>query len=322
MHCIRDELAYEEALRELAADGFTHAILHRWNGADLLIEPSFRYIPAAYHDGLVSVYRLADLRQSCDAKRIPNNVYRHLAASPSAIPGFRSAIISFHPSESIDEDLFNYLASLFAEWNSLLHLTVEDGKLTMQSAGKPFDTLGAFAQDNQVIHLLYSKDDTDPAALVGRLPLDDFHLCQQESQEDGAVIARYIKREFDCALVASQQPLRVEYDNGIRLENLLLETRQDYLDLQLWWSNLPSEEHSFSLQVFDDAGNRVLGSDDTIGFVTLGRHRIDISALQAGNYVARLIVYNFHSGRSVAGVVRASGAEFARELEVAKFERA
>ena len=169
--------------------------------------------------------------------------------------------------------------------------------------------------------MIYNRRDTDAAALHVHASFERFNLCQREVHEDGSVIERYVKREFSCALLTSSKPLQVDYDNGARLENALHEITRDFLDVQLMWSNLPSEPHSMSLQIFDAADNKVLGQDSTIGYASLRRHRIDISPLPAGNYVVKLIVYNFNTGHSVSGKVSETSVRFDRELEIATIDR-
>ena len=41
----------------------------------------------------------------------------------------------------------------------------------------------------------------------------------------------YVNRQFSCELVTSADRFTVQYDNGARLENLLITIDQDRLDL-------------------------------------------------------------------------------------------
>ncbi len=322
VHCLpHRERAYMSALGQLLADGFTHVIVHNWIYGDQFINHSFWNVPASYTNGFVSAYRLRDLRLSCESKQIELPRFSQFAESPSAIPGLRSSIISFHPTDSIDADLFAYLDSLFSDWQSLLHLYLDDSELVMQSAGKNYPDMESFARDNQVIYLLYNSRDTDSAAPRSQASLEQFDLCQREEHDDGSIIEHYVKREFSCALVTASQPLQVDYDNGIRLENVYLEHTHDDLDVELMWSNLASEPHSVSLQIFGAADDKVLGQDSTVGHVSLRRHRVNISSLPPGGYVVKLIVYNFNTGHSVSGKVSETSVRFDRELEIATIDR-
>ena len=322
-HCLPHlKRAYVSALDQLLADGFTHVVVHYWLFGDQFINHSFWNVPASYDDGMVRVYRLRDLRLSCESRKIELSPIKHFADSPSAIPGRRSSIISFHPSESIDEDLFAYLASLFSDWRSLAHLYLDNGNPAIQSAGMSIPDLESFARDNQMIYLIYNMRDLDSAVLPSLLTFERFNLCQREEHEDGSVIEHYLSRDFSCALVNSSQPLQVDYDNGARLVNATLEITQNQLTLQAMWSGLPREPHSVSLQVFDDEGAKVLGQDSTIGHVSLARHHADISKLPPGNYVVKLIVYDFNTRVSVSGVATGTSTRFERELEIATIDRA
>ena len=322
VHCLPyNERAYLSALDQLLADGFTHIVVHNWVYGDHFVNHSFWNVPASYADGYVSVFRLRDLHQNCEKLPITPPQFSHFAASPSANPGARSSILSFHPTESINADQFAYLDSLFSDWQSLIHLYLGDGEAMMQSAGTSYTDVASFARDNQVIYFIYNSRDAGAAALHVHAAFKPFNLCQREDHEDGSVLEVFLAREFSCALFAASQPLQVDYDNGARLENVLVEMDLDYLDVQFMWSNLPSEPHSVSLQILEASGAKILGQDSTIGDASLARHRIDISPLPPGNYLVKLIVYNFNTGHSVSGKVSETSVRFDRELEIAKIVR-
>ncbi len=323
VHCLlHNERNFKTALDRLLEDGFTHVVVHNWLYGDQFINHSFRNLPAHYDNGSVSVYRLRDFRLSCDAQHIEPATFRHFVESPLAIPGRRSSILSFHPSDSIDDDLFAYLASLFSDWRSLIHLHPGDGEASIQNAGMSVPDLESFARDNQVIYLVYNLRDMESAMLPSLLTFERFNLCLREEHQDGSVIEQYLSRDFSCALVDSGQPLQVDYDNGARLENTLLEITQDQLNLQVKWSGLPSEPHSVSLQVFNADGAKTLGQDSTIGDASLERYLVDISNLEPGNYAVKLVLYNYETRRSVSGKVSGTGERFGRELMITTFIRA
>ena len=317
VHCLKhNEQSFTAALEQLLEDGFTHIVVHNWLFGDQFIMQTFENIPAAYDDGFVSVYRLRDLRLSCDANRIEPPRFGRLAASSLAAPGPRSAILSFHTSQAIEPERFDYLASLFSDWESLLHLYFEDGELVLQNNGGRYADIEALQNDSQVIYFTYNNRDSQ-TTLDDLFAFQRFHLCQRETHDDGAVIEHYVSREFSCELVTSADRFKVQYDNGARLENIEIQTNQDVLDLQFMWSSLPDETHSVSIQLFDAAGAKVLGQDSVIGHATLGRQRIDISGLAPGEYAVKLILYNFESGANVSGTEITNGTRFDRALEVA-----
>ena len=320
IHCLpHNEQSFAAALDQLLADGFTHIVMHKWLYGDQFIIQSFKNIPPAYDNGHVSVYRVRDLRLSCQNQAAQLPRFIHFAQSSMAAPGSRSAILSIHPDQPIDPDLFEYLGSLFSDWRSLVHLYLDNGELVMQSAGARYPDMDAFTKDKQVVHLLYDLFEVETDLLNSYLNFDEFILCQRDANDDGAVIELYVNRTFSCELVTSADRFTVQYDNGIRLENLEIQTDQDVMDFQFMWSNLPDEAHSVSIQVFDATGEKALGQDSVIGHVTLDGRHLDISDLEPGKYQIKLIAYSFVTGKTVAGVVTATGARFDRALVIANF---
>jgi len=322
VHCLpHNERTFLNALDRLLEDGFTHVVVHYWLYGEQFIIHSFNNVPAAYDDHFVGFYRLRDLRLSCDYRNIELSPYKHFAESSSVFPGRRSSILSFRPSARIDEDLFAYFASLFSDWRSLVHLYLDDGKPVIQSVGQSIPDLESFARDKQLIYLIYNRHDMEATTLPSHLTLEGFNLCRRDEHEDGSVIEHYLSREFACTLIASGQPLQVDYDNGAKLVNVSLEITQDQLALQILWSNLPSEPHSVSLQVFDAAGAKVLGQDTTIGSISLERYLVDVSDLEPGDYEVKLVFYDYESKRSVPGTVSLTGERFMRELLITTLTR-
>ena len=313
--------SFTAALDRLLADGFTHIVVHHWFYGDQFIIDSFRNAPPAYDDGAVSVYRTRDLRLSCQNQAAELPRFIHFAQSSAAMPGAGTSILSLHPNQAIDPDLFDYLGSLFSDWASLLHLYWDKGELATQNVGKQYANLQAFADDNQVIHFLYNRRDSDPDRLIGDSAFDGFNRCQRDEFADGAVIELYVNRAFSCELVIAGDPFQARYDNGFRLENLEIQTDQDALDLQFMWSNLPDEAHSVSIQIFDEAGEKALGQDFVIGHLTLDRQRVDISSLAPGDYQVKLILYDFETGAVVSGTTSRDGARVDHALEVAAIQQ-
>ena len=308
------------ALDELLQDGFTHIVMHRWLDTEARLESSFVNVPPAYDNGHVSVYRLADMRRNCQPPPTPPPLSRFLQLR-WRLPEHGSSVISIHASQSIDHGTFAFLGRLFSNWDNLIHLYWQDGEWVIQSASALLAERNSSAQFGEVVYLTY-----DAGHRMPRLPenvefRDDFHLCQREAHADNAVIELYLRQRYSCSLIDSSNPLRVEFDEGPVLENMLYNFDEAYFDLQFLWSNLPSEPHSVSLQVFDAEGAKVLGQDSTIGHASLSHVRVDISSLPPGDYVVKLIVYDFHSRVSAPGTVSDTGERFERELLITTLDR-
>ena len=322
VHCLpHNKQSYTRDLDQLLADGFSHIIAHNWLYGDQFTRHSLMNIPPVYDDGFVSIYRVEDMRLSCQNQAAELPRFIHFTQSSAAIPGAGTSILSLHPIQAIDPDLFDYLGSLFSDWRSLVHLYLDDGERVMQSAGQPYTGLDPIVKDNQIINLLYNRREAVPDLLIDDAAFDGFNRCQRDAHDDGAVIELYVNRDFSCELITSDNPFQARYDNGIRLENLAIQTDQDALDLQFMWSNLPDEAHSISLQVFDAAGEKVLGQDSVIGHVTLDRQRVDISSLPPGAYRVKLILYRFDTGAVVGGSASEDGGRIDRALDVATAHR-
>ena len=308
VHCLpRDQGAFLSALERLLADGFTHVVVHKWMSGKHFSNHSFWSALPAYDNNYVAVYRLSQLRKSCDTTLIEPPRIRGFAESPLAIPGARTSILSIHPSERIDDDLLDYLGSLFSDWRSLIHIYQERDELLMQSAGASYADLDAFTNDNQVLNVVYNGRDADPDLLKSHAALGEFNLCQRDLSGDGAVIETYVNRDFSCELVTALNRLKAGFDNGARLENALVDILPEQVEVQLMWSDLPGEAHSVSLQLFDPAGAKAIGQDVMIGDASLYRLRLDVSSLDPGRYEVNLIMYNYQSGNSVGGTADKNG---------------
>ena len=313
--------AFSAALDNLLAEGFTHVVLHRWRSRHAALLPNFYTVPAAYDDEFASVYRLADMRGNCQPPVTLPSALGHFLQAPRSLPVDISALVSYHPSDNIGSEDFAWLAWLLEQWDSLHHLHQRDDEWQVQSAG------GSYARDDEaqrnrlLLYLAYDAEDGAPQLPPSLDFRSDYRLCQRDARDDSAVLELYISRRFDCALLDAQTPLRVVYDNGLRLENLLYSVDGDQLDWQFWWSDRPYETHSVSVQVFSAAGDKVLAQDFVIGHRALAAHSVDLSSLPPGDYRLKLIVYNYDSKASVAGTASSSGGRFERELDLASFQR-
>ncbi|MCY3831497.1 MAG: hypothetical protein OXG85_00695 [Chloroflexi bacterium] len=321
VHCLPyNEGEFIAALEQLEEDGFTHIVYHVWMYGDQFFANSFWKMPEAYDDGFVKVYRVSDMRLSCETPPtdIPH-IYRFLQ-SPWAVPGHRTAIVSVHQSDSLDAELVDYLQSLFYDWDGFLHLQLDNHELATGSASDPTMNLDQILKDSQIVYLIHNALEGSPSALIGHLALNGFKLCQRQRHEDGSVMARYVNRDYDCQLFELRNAFPVEYESGLRLENLIIDFSHTSIDFEFYWSNLPQERQSISLQVLNASGTKVLGQDATISLASLARQSLDITGLEPGDYVLNLIVYNFPTGGDVPGV-RSDDSPFERMLEIATFEK-
>ena len=312
---------YLAALDQLRADGFTHVVLHASvRGASLA--PSFSSLQPSFEDSAVSIYRLAQLRDPCaNASITAPAPFAHLEdlALSSAISADQGmSILSFHPSDGIDDASLRYLSSVFIYWKNFAHVYLRDGELILQSMGPSHPNLSRFLEDEQFILSLHNPSQVEDGELhaLDQALAEDFHACDPLIDSAELFALYYLRNGYDCALIASPAPLDVQYDNGVRLANRRLVTSGDRLDIQAWWNSLPDEAHGVSIQLFDQAGEKVAGSDFTIRHNALSRHQLELSSLVPGDYNVKMILYNYVTRVSVPGTVTSAQARFERALDL------
>ena len=110
----------------------------------------------------------------------------------------------------------------------------------------------------------------------------------------------------------------VRYDSGLRLHNASYEIGAETMRFFLAWTDSTVNRDAFSIQFFDEAGNKALQYDQVIRRELLSVHDLDIEPLPPGAYSVQLIVYDFESQTSQGGTAGANAARFERELEIAR----
>ena len=96
--------------------------------------------------------------------------------------------------------------------------------------------------------------------------------------------------------------------------------RRGVMRFYLAWTRASAKAYAFSLQFFDEAGEKALQVDNMIRRQLLTLHEIDIRALPPGAYSVQLIVYDYETRASQGGTRGDEAARFERELEIARFE--
>ena len=139
VHCLPyNQGQFMDALERLLADGFTHIVEHDWLWGDQFIDNTFWNVPEAYDDDFVKVYRLRDLRLSCETVQVNVPRIDRFLQSALLIPGRRSSILSFHPDDRLDDNLVDYLSSLFSDWDSFPSPVFRRGPAGAAKRGRRF----------------------------------------------------------------------------------------------------------------------------------------------------------------------------------------
>lgn len=322
--CFGRAQAHQEALDELLSDGFSHIVVHQWGGVGDEVQHSFARVPAAYDDGLMTIYRLRDMRLACEDLPSELTGFDHFLNSQRGLWQPGSSLLSFHPRDRIDDDQLAYLDATIdytSNWDGLLHLYIDEGEPSFQSAARQLN-VEEFLEQSQTIFVVHAAYDSDLAQISSLPPLDQYQICGQRSLEGGRVFDQLLRRDFSCALFAPPPAsLQARYDNEAHLANILVTHAEERLEIQMRWGALPVSRHAISLQFFDSAGSKVHNQDFILKDVALARHHVNFSGLQSGNYNVKLILYDFETGNSVSGVVSETGVRFDREFAVATIER-
>ena len=328
-HCLpSNREQFNSALDQLLADGFSHIILHKWRALKVLHMNRFAGVAPAYEDHYVTIYRVNDLRSGCANSALIDLGPRFSVAdtvAPSAIlPESGTAVLSIHPSGNLDGTLASYYASTELHPQQLVPIKVDD--LRDDRSPEPelqrFDPNTAL-ESSSVFLLVYDPQRTDAglrntySEWIGR----HLRTCGHSSDSDDATVEYFLDADFPCALLNADQPMQVAYDNGIKIGNLLYKTDGSTLELNVLWTSLPQDTHAVSVQFANDEGSRVGGQDFVFHYDSLSYHRIDLSSLAAGEYVAKMILYNYETRVSVPGTVTSSDTRFEREFEFARFRR-
>ncbi|MCY3831585.1 MAG: glycosyltransferase family 39 protein [Chloroflexi bacterium] len=238
------------------------------------------------------------------------------------LPGYDQLIVSFHPGAPVVWKTAEYYRAVLDKWKYIVHITYDqEGELLVQSGIPPRFTLDDIDADSDGLWVIHNPRQTDLHALdvYQHWFLERFKPCKRFVETADNVIKFYLRRSLPCGLAFAENPLAIEYDNGLRLANLIVEEAPSQLSVYFWWAEILQSEYSFSLQVFDQDSNRVLGSDGLIWRAPAHERSLDVSALRAGEYTLQLIVYDYETGESQPGLILEEQRRFERRVEIARF---
>ena len=148
----------------------------------------------------------------------------------------------------------------------------------------------------------------------------DSNTARDSHEDDDTAIDLYLKSDIPCAALDESSVVEAHYDGGVRLHNLSYDVSADSVRLFLSWTNYTKNNYSFSIQFFDEDGQKTLQYDNVIYPDLLEVREIDISSLPDGIHTAKLIVYDSETRVSQGGTVTDTKERFERELEIARIE--
>jgi len=330
VHCdMPDREAYMAGLAQLEKDGFSHVVYHQHEGyyfwAD--IKESFHGIEPSYSNGAVSVFRLSDLRDSCSSERSANHLFTRAYADaiqlPPPLDERYGALVVLPPTPEAGDHFMRYLRH-FSEvdrtivtitWDEQTIIDIHDSEFADPNADINPEQFAALWLVNVPLTSNYQQTEAYQQWFTKR-----FTFCQRFHEEERATIDLYLRAGIPCAAMDESSAIDVRYDSGLRLHNALSEVSAETIRFFLAWTNNTENSYGFSLQFFDDAGGKALQYDNVIYPQLLTAHEIDTTALSAGVYRAKLIVYDFETRKSQGGMRTDTGERFERELEIASIE--
>lgn len=231
-------------------------------------------------------------------------------------------IISFHQAAPAVWKTLEYYRAILDNWHYVVHLSYdENGQLLVQSGIPPRLSLEDIAENFYSVYAIHNPSQTDLNALAvySGWFLERYRSCKRYVDQPNNVIELYLQRRIPCGLLLAEDPLAIRYDNGMALANVEVESSGDALDVFFWWDEIHASEYAYSLQAFDQDANKALNADDVIWREPFDARSLDISALPAGDYTLKLIVYDFETGDSQPGLFTGSDQRFEREAEIARF---
>ncbi|MCY3781561.1 MAG: hypothetical protein OXG78_14705 [Chloroflexi bacterium] len=317
---------YLTALGQLEDDGFTHVVFHRRLRDANMIAESFSVADPSYSDEYVSIYRIGAFKGSCPREFIRLKMSEAHAAKalllPSVIHERHGAILGFQRDLPADELYLRYISQATFDRKSVISISVdENDEIAVLSSMELFRELDAISAVNDAIWLVNNPLQTDLQQLDIYVNwfTTEYRFCQRYLDDESGTIDLYVRPEIPCAAGMHSRE-EILYDNGIRLINFAVDVDSEQLTFFLSWITKLDQTYSFSVQILDAEGERVLQYDDTIARQPLSMHQVDHALPSGSELTVILIVYDYDTGKSEGGTALRTMERFDRELEVAKIK--
>ena len=315
------------ALDDLLAKGFTHVVLHKRSNLSNRHRDDLVGIYAPYEDPYATVYRLRDFRESCDNEYMAEHFSvfppAHAYLTPSLVHERNGLVVSFHPSEPAPEAFISYFFDISSDQKNMVHVSYNHmDELVVQ--GPLF--LGATIEDiiapNNGFWFVHNPLETDLSlaqALQSEI-IKRYRVCNKLLDRADATIDLYVKPDIPCEALGDQSKYEVRYDNGVRLHNVSFDLAANHVTFYLVWTIAPERDYSFSIQFFNELGQKAHQYDNAVFHDVVTVHGVDISSLSDGAYDMKLILYDPVSGVRENGTVIESDQRFERFLDIGTIE--
>ena len=322
-----DRTEFLASLAQLEQDGFSHVVYHHRLLYRSRLEDSFREVEPAYADEFVNIYRLSDIRESCSEEQSADYAFSSayaaaLRQSPS-LAELRGTALIFTPGVRTANHFQRYL-SYSQQINRTIVTIASDANASLEA--RRIEPSGPVSVSELAQHAALWLVNNPLAFDAERTPAyqhwfaQRFHFCRRFQEHERAAFDLYLRIDIPCSAMDESSAQDIQYDSGIRLHNASYDSSEGSFRFYLAWTNSTWDKYAYSLQFFDQNGQKALQSDRVIRRQLLSVHEIDASSLPAGLYSIQLIVYDFETQVSQGGTINETGQRFAREVELAKVE--
>ena len=319
--------SYLAALAQLEEDGFSHVVYHhnKFMKNHISISPSFHGVEASYSDDFASVYTMDALRESCPSQLSAHHLFTAAAADAlrhsAPLDERQGTVVAFPPTPLASDHFIRFLRHFAEIERTVVTITSDEhGNIAVQRSDLP-DADSAI--DLQQFAALWLVNDplefnAEHSPAFQDWFTERFQFCGRYYEAERATLDAYVRSDIPCSALDETSAIDVRYEDGLSLHNASYDVMENTLRLFLAWTDIRASDSAFSLQLFDEDGNKVVQYDNVIYDELLTAHELDISALRPGVYSVQLIVYDFASRVSHSGTVIESGERFERALEVAR----
>ena len=322
-----DRDVYLTGLAQLEEDGFSHVVYHLGFKYAEAIKDSFREAEPSYADEYVWIFNLKDFRDSCTNELSVRfgftDAYAGTLQEHLIFDERRGTVVVFPPTMQANDHFMRYLRHFSQLNQDVITITTDEyanvaiQRLTLSDTDSIID-MGQFAALWLVNRPREFNAEQTPAFqdwFTAR-----FHYCQRFFEDEGTTIDAYLRVDIPCSAMDESSEMEVHYDVELRLHNISYVADRALLRFFLAWTNTSTDNYAYSLQFFDDAGQKALQDDKVISRQLLEVHEIDTSSLPEGTYSIQLIVYDFETQVNQGGTFSDSGQSFSREFEIARIE--
>ena len=324
---IADRDTYLSGLTQLEEYGFSHIVYYRDFEDWAAISDSFRYVQPAYSDDFVSIYRLSDLPDSCPdhfSTRHPfTSVYADALQKTSSLDERHGTVAVFSPGPRESDHFIWYLRHFVQVDKAVVTVTYDErANIDIQGSELSDSDSTIDLEQYNAVWLVNDRQEfnAEQTEAYQEWFTERFKYCARFHEDESRTIDLYLRSSIPCSAMDTSSALGVRYDGGVRLNNLSYVVSADAVRIFLSWTNDTNNNYSFSIQFFDEDGQKTLQYDNVIYRDLLEVREIDISSLPDGMHTAKLIVYDFETRVSQGGTVTDTAERFERELEIASIE--